>query len=161
MKCDSQRPSWGKNVLRGLSNKCLMRGTFRAILFFVRKHVLAYWEPENVKIQKTRFYEFGVFSHFFVRTKNPVFGTPNSTNSGFSPKTTKIMFFHDFYFHKIKIFVKNIKFKMNFIKLFNFIKILLRILSKHFFHKKKNNVFPINLIFILLKIIFIPKIILF
>lgn len=30
-KRGSWRPSWGKNVLRGLSNKCLMRGTFPAI----------------------------------------------------------------------------------------------------------------------------------
>ena len=90
-KCDSWRPSWGKNVLRGLSNKCLMRGTFRAILFFMRKVLFPYWEPEKAKIEKTRFYEFGVFSHFFRCVKKRVFGTRNPTISGFSPKTTKIM----------------------------------------------------------------------
>ncbi len=101
VKCDSWRPSWGKNVLRGLSNKCLMRGTFRAICVFMRKARLAYWEPEIIKTPKTRFHEFGVFHTFFGCAKNVVFGTPNSTISGFFTKTSKIMVFHDFYFHEL------------------------------------------------------------
>ena len=127
------RPSWGKNVLRGLSNKCLMRGTFRAICVFKLKASLAYWEPENTKSPKTRFYEFGVFSHFFGCAKNAVFGTPKTPISGFSRKTTKIMFFMIFIFHKLWYFVKNIKFKIEFYKFFDFIKTIFRILPKHSF----------------------------
>lgn len=131
------RPSWGKNVLRGLSNKCLMRGTFRAICVFMHKAILAYWEPENVKSRKTRFYEFGVFSHFFGCAKNAVFGTRNSPISGFSRKTPKITVFVIFIFHKSRDFVKNIKFKIEFYEFFDFIKTILGILPKHSFQNMK------------------------
>ena len=49
--CD---PRGGGNVLRGLSNKCLMRGTFPAILFFVFFRVFC---EENLRFTSSDCYE--------------------------------------------------------------------------------------------------------
>ncbi len=123
VSCDSWRPSWGENVLRGLSNKCLMRGTFPAILVFMRFYPLACLKVKTAKIQK-RCFPIRVGKRCFSRfSRTPRFGRYKLRVFAVFVKIDKIVFFHDFHFHEIQNFHENLKIYFKFYKIFYFIKI--------------------------------------
>jgi len=103
-------PRGGSNVLRGLSNKCLMRGTFPAIFIFgyfhcffvkiLRKYLPALWEARKKNREKNLLF-FGFFQkpepQVFVFL--PLFGGGSKRGFLDSPKwhiSPEIGYFHHF-----------------------------------------------------------------
>ena len=105
--CDSWRPSWGKNVLRGLSNKCLMRGTFPAILVFLRFYLMACLEVKTAKFRKSGFWVSRQKQPFLAFSPNPDFRRCETAVFAVFVKIDKTMFVMVFHFHETRVSHEN------------------------------------------------------